>query len=164
MQLSIIVAMADNRVIGCDNTMPWHLPADLKNFKRLTMGKPMLMGRKTFESLGRVLPGREHVIVTRNIQFKPEDCSVFQTLEAALSYLEPHKEVMVIGGATVYEQVLPLADWLYLTRIDHNYPGDTFFPELDFEQWTEIKRQEAVSECFNYRFLILERNRAIVPD
>ena len=157
MQLSIIVAVADNRVIGYHNTMPWHLSADLKNFKRLTMGKPMLMGRKTFESLGRVLPGREHVIVTHNRKFKPEGCRVFHTLGAALSYLDSHNEVMLIGGATLFEQLLPRASKLYLTRIDHSYPGDTFFPELDFSQWTEIGRQAGVEKSLSYRFLTLEK-------
>lgn len=157
MQLSIIVAMADKGVIGYNNTMPWHLSADLKNFKRLTMGKPMLMGRKTFESLGRVLPGREHVIVTRNSEFKPEGCSVFHTLECALDYLEAHNEVMLIGGATLFEQLLPRVNKLYLTQIDHSYPGDTFFPELDLDQWIEIGRQEGVEKSLAYRFLTLER-------
>lgn len=161
MQLSMIVAMANNRVIGCDNTMPWYLPDDLKNFKQLTMGKPMLMGRKTFESLGRILPGREHIILTRNVEFKAEGCSVFHTISAALSYLESYQEVMVIGGAILYEQLLPIANRLYLTQIDYTYPGDTFFPELDFNQWMEIERQEHSTELFSYRFLTLERNNSI---
>lgn len=160
MRLSLIVAMAENRVIGVDNRLPWHLSADLQNFKKLTMGKPILMGRRTFESIGRPLPGRENVIVTRTPGYNPPGCSVFPSVDAALERLSGYEEVMVIGGAAFYTSLLPSAHRLYLTVIHHEFEGDTFFPNFDLCNWKEVCRREVRDDDsvpFSYTFLTLDK-------
>ena len=129
MKLSIVVAMADNRVIGQDNRLPWHLPADLKHFKQLTTGKPILMGRKTWESIGRPLPERTNIVITRDPDYQAAGCTVVHSVDAALRAAEPHSEVMVIGGAELYRQVLPEVSTIYLTQVHADVEGDTVFPE-----------------------------------
>ncbi|MCF3096183.1 type 3 dihydrofolate reductase [Aeromonas australiensis] len=137
MKISMIAAMAHDRVIGKDNQMPWHLPADLAHFKRVTLGKPVLMGRKTFESIGRPLPGRRNLVISRNPDYQAEGIEVVGSVEAALALLAGSsvEELMVIGGGHLYAEMLPSADCLYLTRIDLAVEGDTRFPAFDDGQW-----------------------------
>ena len=165
MKLSLIAAMAKNRVIGANNRLPWHLPADLRNFRRVTMGKPIMMGRKTFDSIGRPLPGRTNVVISRNRNYRPEGCVIFHSIDAALQQFRRYEEVMVIGGASFYEQLLPVADRLYLTVIDRDFAGDTVFPRFDASRWQQIERQDfpADSETVGYRFLILEKSDRSLP-
>ena len=160
MRIAIIVAMAQNRVIGRDNQLPWHLPADLRHFKANTMGKPIIMGRKTWESIGRPLPGRSNIVVTRDRDYTADGCVVVHSLDEALAAATGHDEVMVIGGAEFYRQVLPEATTLYLTQIHDAIQGDAFFPELDMEQWQEVERQDFEPDEKNphaYSFIRLER-------
>nr|WP_109340984.1 type 3 dihydrofolate reductase [Saliniradius amylolyticus] len=135
----MIAAMAKNRVIGRDNDMPWHQPADLKHFKQVTMGKPIIMGRKTFESIGRPLPGRTNVVISRSPDFNPEGVEVVTTPQQALERVQSQDEVMVIGGGRIYELFLPLAERLYITDIDLDVIGDTYFPDYQAEAgWIEV--------------------------
>ncbi|MER0508773.1 type 3 dihydrofolate reductase [Aeromonas veronii] len=140
MKISMIAAMAHDRVIGKDNQMPWHLPADLAHFKRVTLGKPVLMGRKTFESIGRPLPGRRNLVISRNPGYQAEGIEVVGSVEAALALLAGSsvEELMVIGGGHLYAEMLPSADFLYLTRIDLAVEGDTRFPAFDDGQWQRV--------------------------
>ncbi|WP_429038953.1 type 3 dihydrofolate reductase [Aeromonas veronii] len=141
MKISMIAAMAHDRVIGKDNQMPWHMPADLAHFKRVTLGKPVLMGRKTFESIGRPLPGRRNLVISRNPDYQAEGVEVIDSVGAALALLAGSDvaELMVIGGGHLYGQLLPRADRLYLTRIDLAVEGDTRFPAFDDGQWQRIE-------------------------
>lgn len=141
MKISMIAAMAHDRVIGKDNQMPWHLPADLAHFKRVTLGKPVLMGRKTFESIGRPLPGRRNLVISRNPGYQAEGIEVVGSVEAALALLAGSsvEELMVIGGGHLYAEMLPSADCLYLTQIDLAVEGDTRFPAFDDGQWQRIE-------------------------
>ena len=140
MKISMIAAMAHDRVIGKDNQMPWHLPADLAHFKRVTLGKPVLMGRKTFESIGRPLPGRRNLVISRNPDYQAEGIEVVGSVEAALALLAGSsvEELMVIGGGHLYAEMLPSADCLYLTQIDLAVEGDTRFPAFDDGEWQRI--------------------------
>ncbi len=135
MKISIIVAYDENRLIGRNNELPWRLPADLKFFKSVTMGHPIIMGRKTFESIGRVLPGRTSVVVTRQPDYTAPGCIVVHSLEEALDKCKSEEEIFIIGGAELFQYALPLATDLYITRIQHNFEGDTWFPEINNEQW-----------------------------
>jgi dihydrofolate reductase len=143
MKLAIIVAQARNRVIGIDNRMPWHLPSDLKYFKEVTSGKPVIMGRKTFESIGRPLPGRKNIVVTRNADWHHDGVQTAMTLPQAIGLAREHAaqsgadEVMVIGGAQIYAQALPQADLLYITDVQAELEGDAIFPELDLSEWVQ---------------------------
>ncbi|NNJ94224.1 MAG: type 3 dihydrofolate reductase [Halobacteria archaeon] len=160
MKISIIVAMADNRVIGHDNHLPWHLPADLKHFKATTMGKPIIMGRKTWESIGRPLPGRTNIVVTRDARYTADGCVVVHSVDAALQACSADEEVMVIGGAEFYRQVLPHASTLYLTLVHDRFDGDAFFPELDACEWREVDREDFDADADNphaYSFIRMER-------
>ena len=142
MKLSIVVAVAANNVIGVDGGLPWHLPEDLRRFRQLTMGKPIVMGRLTHESIGRALPGRRNVILSRQDDFLADGCDVVASIEEALELLRDEEEVMIIGGGNIYEQFLPMAQTIYLTRVDADLQGDTFFPELCAEDWELIGRDE----------------------
>ena len=133
--LSLIAAMDNNRLIGSNNELPWRLPADLQHFKQVTMGKPIIMGRKTWESLGRPLPGRTNITITRDHDYQAEGAVVVHSLEAALSSVANEEEVMIIGGANLYAQAIMSADRLYLTRIDDEFEGDAWFPEMDASEW-----------------------------
>ena len=160
MNISIIVAMATNRVIGHENRLPWHLPADLQHFKRITMGKPILMGRKTWESIGRPLPGRTNIVITRDVSYSADGCVVVHSLDAALEAARDNDEIMVIGGAEFYRQVLPRASTLYLTLVDGEFEGDAFFPEIDENEWLEVERSDHGPDEKNphaYSFIRLER-------
>lgn len=139
--ISLIAAMAKNRVIGKDNQMPWHLPADLKHFKTITMNKPIIMGRKTFESIGRPLPGRQNIVISRQMNYQAEGCDMANSIEAAIKLVSHEKEIMIIGGGFLYSQALSIANKLYLTFIDLNVDGDTQFPEYEQLALTEIKRE-----------------------
>lgn len=141
MKISMIAAMAANRVIGKDNDMPWHLPADLKHFKSVTMGKPIIMGRKTYQSIGRALPGRRNIVLTRDPQFNVPDADVVAGPQQAMALVADCDEVMVIGGGMVYQQFLPYADYLYLTFIQAEIEGDTQFPDYtQAANWQEASR------------------------
>lgn len=160
--ISFIVAMDTNRVIGQDNQLPWHLPEDLKFFKRTTMGHPIVMGRKTFDSIGRPLPGRENIIITRNRDYTRRDCIVFHTLDDFLTYCdrEPQEEYFVIGGAEIFKQLLSEADRLYITEIHEQFDGDTFFPELDLNRWQLVSREKGLKDeknPYDYEFTIYDR-------
>ncbi len=133
--VSIIVAMGRNRVIGRDNSLIWHLPADLKHFKETTMGKPIIMGRKTFESVGKPLPGRTNIVVTRRKGYSAQGCLAAGSVEQALELVAGEPEVFIAGGGEIYRQSLPLADRMYITIIDHDFEGDTFFPEFSRKIW-----------------------------
>lgn len=161
MRISLIVAMGENQVIGADNRMPWHLPADLKRFRQITMGKPMLMGRKTYESIGRPLPGRKNIILTSNPDYEAPGCVVVHSLEQAFQAADA-EELMVIGGSALYRECLPIAERLYLTQIHREFAGDTFFPEFDRAAWREVAREESEADPdsgLSYSFLVLERDR-----
>jgi dihydrofolate reductase len=160
MKLSLIVAMADNHVIGHNNRLPWHLPADLKHFRAITLGKPVLMGRKTWESIGRPLPGRTNIVITRNADYLAADCVVVHSLDEALRAAGSAAEVMVIGGAELYRQALPQADTLYLTLVHGEFEGDTRFPDWQPDDWRETKRIDHGPDDRNphaYSFITLER-------
>jgi dihydrofolate reductase len=141
MSLSIIVAMARNRTIGVNNTLPWRCPEDLKHFKALTMGHHMIMGRKTFDSIGKPLPGRTTVVVTRDRNLKIDGCLVAHSLEEAIAACAGDKEVFVVGGAELYQQAMPLMDTLYITEIQQDVEGDAHFPEFDQSAWQETSRE-----------------------
>jgi dihydrofolate reductase len=143
--LSLIVAFAKNNVIGINNTLPWHLPEDLKRFRALTTGHHIIMGRKTFESLGRLLPGRTTVIVTRNKDYKLEGALIAHSLATAVELCKTDEEVFVIGGAELYQDGLKLADKLYITEVDVTVRGDAFFPFLDLSVWQETSREAHAS-------------------
>ena len=161
----MIVAMAHNRVIGINNTLPWHLPADLKFFKATTLGKPMIMGRKTFESIGKPLPGRTTIVVTRSADWSVEGVLVEATIEGAISTAkniakrDQVDEVMVVGGATIYQALIDQVDTLYVTHVDLELKGDAFFPEINHHQWQETHSQEhpAIDNKPAYRFSTLTK-------
>ncbi|WP_367025296.1 dihydrofolate reductase [Methylococcus sp. ANG] len=158
--ISIIVAMAQNRVIGANNAMPWHLSADLKRFRALTLGKPILMGRKTHESIGRPLPGRQNIVLTRSVDFSAPGCTVVHDLGELAAVCAGAAELMVIGGSAVYQVLLPQAKKLYLTLIHHDYAGDTFFPEFAASDWREIGREDIRDDPdfpWPYSYVVLER-------
>ena len=166
-RLVLVVAVAENGVIGRDGAMPWRLSSDLKRFRKLTMGKPMVMGRKTFEAIGRPLDGRDSVVVTRQAAFTAPGIHVANTFEAALLLAgeladgRGVEEIMVIGGAEIYAAALPLADTIYLTRVHAEPEGDTWFPELEPDQWREISRQRHPAgdrDDAASSFIVLERN------
>lgn len=153
MKINVIVAVATNGVIGRDNALPWHLPTDLKNFKTVTMGKPVIMGRKTFESIGRRLPGRLNIVVTRNADFRAEGCTVAGSFDAALDAAGSSDEVFVIGGAQLYRVALPKADRLYLTRVEAVVEGNTFFPSFDPSRWRPVSSElHLPDETHNFSF------------
>jgi dihydrofolate reductase len=158
--VSMIAALANNRVIGLDNKMPWHLPAELQLFKRATLGKPIVMGRNTFESIGRPLPGRLNIVLSRQTDYQPEGVTVVATLAEAVIAAGDVEELMIIGGATIYNQCLAAADRLYLTHIELTTAGDTWFPDYEQYNWQEIKHEHYAADDKNphdYRFSLLER-------
>jgi len=148
MIISIIVAVDENNGIGFENEMPWHLPADLARFKKLTMGHHLLVGRKTYESIGSALPGRQMIILTRNPEYTARDCITAETLDKALKLAERRgeKEVFIIGGAEIFKEALPLADHLYLTVVHTRAEADTFFPEFDEIEWSQICSQDILPD------------------
>jgi dihydrofolate reductase len=157
-RLTLVVAIDAQRGIGVDNKLPWHLPEDLAHFKRVTLGKPMIMGRKTFDSIGRPLPGRRNIVVTRNAGWRHEGVEVAASLEAAIA-LVGEEEASIIGGAQVFEAALPVADRMIVTEIDHNFACDTFFPPIDPAVWVETARERHRSEAngFDYAYVTYVR-------
>lgn len=162
-QLALIAALARNRVIGRDDRLPWHLPADLRFFKQTTMGKPLVMGRRTWESIGRPLPGRRMIVLSRDPGYRASGCTVAHALGEALEMVSVVPEVMVIGGASLYEQTLPLAERLYLTQVEADVAGDAWFPSWNPREWQlvwEETHPADVDHAWPYRFQRLERMRA----
>ncbi|MCL4162276.1 UNVERIFIED_CONTAM: hypothetical protein GTU68_009340 [Idotea baltica] len=166
MKLAMIVAMAKNNVIGLNNDMPWHLPADLQWFKKTTLGSPIIMGRKTYDSIGRPLPGRLNIILSRDTELEIEGCSVVNSLEEALQTAKDadntKDEIFITGGAHLYNKFLADTDTLYLTQIDAELDGDTFFPDYTKYNWREVQRDEHQADDKNphsLTFLKLERIR-----
>ncbi|HHF3024356.1 TPA: type 3 dihydrofolate reductase [Vibrio diabolicus] len=159
MIISMIAAMADNRIIGKDNQMPWHLPADFAWFKRCTMGKPVVMGRKTYESIGRPLPGRLNIVISREETLKIEGVSTVTSIEQALDVAGDVEEVMIIGGGAIYAACLPMANKLYVTHIEAAIDGDTQFPDWgdEFKETYSEKYQADEKNAYNMRFTVLEK-------
>jgi len=167
MTISLIVAMSKNRAIGVNGDLPWHLPADLKYFKATTLGKPIVMGRKTFDSIGRPLPGRRNIVITRNRGWSFEGVEVASNIEAAIELArntertgEPvSSEIMITGGAQIYRQAMPHVDRMYITEVDAEVEGDTFFPDFDAADWVEANRQShaATEGQPAYAFVVYER-------
>jgi len=161
MTVSLIVAMAENRAIGVANDLPWYLPADLKYFKATTLGKPIIMGRKTFDSIGRALPGRQNIVVTRNQKWAHEKVDVVPSLEAAIAAAGEAGEVMITGGAQIYAEALAqgLVDRMYITEVALTLEGDAHFPDFDVSGWCEVSREAhpAVGEQPAYSFVVYER-------
>lgn len=164
MTVSSIVAFSDNNVIGIDNELPWHLPNDLKFFKRTTSNHTIIMGRKTFESIGRPLPNRENIVITRNPEFKADGIRCFDSLLMAIEYCESKAkdEVFFIGGAQIYKECIPLTDKLYITRVHTKIEnGTAFFPELDWTKWTLLEKEPQEKDeknAFDHTFEIYERS------
>lgn len=166
MKLSLIVAAAKNSVIGCDNKLPWHLPQDLKYFKSVTLGKPIIMGRKTYESIGRPLPGRTNIVITRQADWFAEGVLIAKSVDEALVLAgqvrnaegKAPEEVMVIGGAEIYRSALAQANRVYLTRIDVDVEGDAYFAELPSEQWELVSEAQGdIESSLPHRFLMYEK-------
>lgn len=160
--LSFIVAMDKNRVIGKDNDLPWHIPNDLQFFKEKTTGNTIIMGRKTFDSLGRVLPNRKHVVLTRTKQKYPDGVEVVHTIEDIIAYHEAHKdeELFIIGGGHLFTQLLPYANRLYITEINESFEGDVFFPEINKHDWKETSRIKGTQDeknTYEYDFVTYDR-------
>lgn len=155
-KLSIICGMDENRLIGSQNTLPWHLPADMAYFKKTTMGKPLLMGRKTYESIGKPLPGRRNIIISRDTDYHADGCEVSGSIHAALQQVKNQPEAMLMGGASLYEQTIELADCLYITEIHHQFEGDAWFPVIENNDWKEIWREDHAADernQFPYSFV-----------
>ncbi len=161
MSLSIIAAMDQNQLIGEQGKIPWDLPADLKYFKEITMGAPVIMGRKTFESIGFPLPGRRNIILTRNIDYEAESCEVVHSKKEILDkFLEKEKEAFIIGGAEIYKQFLAYSDKLYLTIIEHQFSGDTYFPEIDWQKWDKVSEKQGTTDSdnpYSYSYHVYQR-------
>ena len=164
--VAIIVAAAENGVIGRNNSLPWHLPGDLQYFKRVTMGKPVVMGRKTYESIGRPLPGRSNIVVTRNPDFCAEGVRVAVSLDDALQIAEDialidgADELLVIGGAEIYREAIPLAVRLYVTEVHANVTGDAYLPEIDWKVWCEVDRERHIAQGdnpYDFSFVVYRR-------
>lgn len=163
-EISLVAAVADNGVVGADGGMPWHLPADLAHFKQLTLGKPVLMGRLTWESIGKPLPGRRNLVLTRDPGWQAAGAERVGSLDEAVGAIRKSggTELMVIGGAEVYREALPRAARIYLTRVRAEPWGDTLFPELDPGEWREVARRERLSDeqnAWDLTFVVLERIR-----
>lgn len=157
--ISLIVAIDNNNVIGKDNKMPWRLPLDLANFKKITNEHIVIMGRKTFESMGKPLPGRTNWIITRDKDYRVEGCRMFYSIDEVISNIND-EEVFIIGGEKIYSEFFPLADKLYVTLIDENFIGDTFFPEIKAQQWnltSKIKGERNEKNPYDYHYMIFER-------
>ena len=158
--LTLCVAMDENDLIGINNSLPWYLPADLKHFRTITMGKPIIMGRKTYESIGHPLKGRLSIIISRNPNLTINNCQIFNKLEEILDFSHNYDEAIVIGGMAIYTMLLPYVQRMYITRIHAKFTGDTYFPEYETKQWQEIERQNYPADKknnYSYSFTILER-------
>jgi dihydrofolate reductase len=161
--VSLMVAMAQNGVIGRSNSLPWRLPQDLKRFRAFTLGKPVLMGRKTYDSIGRPLPGRNNLVLTRDRSWRAQGVIAVHSLEEALRQAGAAAELVVIGGAEVYRLVLPIARRIYLTHVHADVPGDTFFPDFDATQWADVECTSHPADeqhAYPVTFVTLERRNA----
>ena len=163
--LSIIVAIANNNVIGKDNKLIWHLPEDLKRFKNITTGHTIIMGRKTFESLGRVLPNRKHVILCNDMELNidNENVIVLEDISLLKEYIDSEEENFVIGGATIYKLLLPFAQKMYITKIDEDFVGDVYFPKINEEEWKIIQEEEGIkneTNPYDYKYITYLRNKS----
>ena len=161
MRIALIVAMANDGVLGANQGLPWRLSADLQYFKSVTMGKPIIMGRKTYESIGRPLPGRQNIVVTRNANYQAPGCLVATSLDTALTAAHPTAEVMVIGGAQLYKQCLDRAVRIYLTEVHADVSGDTFLEDFDRSKWKELSRERYAKDEkneYDYSFVVLDRD------
>ncbi len=162
MTISLVVAASSNNVIGRDGGLPWHLPDDLRQFKRLTTGKPVIMGRRTFESIGKPLPDRRNIVLTRDPDFAADDCEIVSSVGDAIDLVEGEGEVMIIGGGLVYHDFMPLADRIYLTRVQADVEGDTHFPEVDGATWQLVSSEHhAADDEHRHAFdvMVFERRR-----
>jgi len=160
MSLSIVVAMDENHLIGKDNKLPWHLPADLAYFKKITTGKSIVMGRKTYDSIGRPLPNRRNIVISRNSKTLITGCEVITSIDEVLSITKDEDEVMIIGGASLCEQLLPQVSRLYITKIEGKFDGDVYFPEYDESDWRQVSCESHLPDTSNqhaHHFLVLER-------
>ena len=158
--IALVVAMDEQRLIGYNNQLPWYLPADLRRFKAITMGKPIIMGSHTFTSIGKALPGRRNIVLSTRADFIAPECDVVPTVETAFALVKDEQEIMIIGGTRVYEQCLAHADKLYVTIIEHRFIGDTYFPAIDWTQWKIITEEQGIVDEKNpypHRFIIAER-------
>lgn len=155
--LSLIAALAQNRTVGINNTLPWHLPDDLKYFRATTSGHAIIMGRKTYDSIGRPLPNRHNIVVTRDANWRAEGVTVVHSIAEAIDAAGKVDEVFLIGGASLYAEALPYADRLYLTEIEADVAGDAFFPDWPRENFTELRRDRRQGEDFAYSFVVYER-------
>ena len=161
--ISLIVAMDRNRVIGASNQLPWHLPEDLKYFKKITTGHPIVMGRKTRDSIGRNLPNRENVVITRNSDYVCDGCTIFNSIDEFYKWSNKQhheEEIFIIGGAELFVETLGKTDRLYITQIDHEFEGDTFFPELNWDEWKLVDEQEGIVDeknIYPHSFYVYER-------
>jgi dihydrofolate reductase len=160
MRVAIVVAATDDGVIGKGNALPWRLPDDLKYFKAITLGKPVIMGRRTFESIGKPLPGRTNIVISRKKGFEAIGCITVTSIDAALLAAGDVSEICVIGGGEIYRQILPRTDTIYLTRVHAEVDGDVFFPPLDAGHWREVRRDDHPTDerhIFPFTFVTLER-------
>ena len=155
--ISLLVAHDKNRVIGYENKMPWHLPGDLQYFKEMTMGKPIIMGRKTFESIGRPLPGRRNIVITRNKQYNSDGIETVSSLDEALMLTKNDEEVMIIGGEQIFRLALPLANRLYITKINEEFNGDTFFPSYEGWQLVHCQNEIKSNDGYTFQYCIFEK-------
>lgn len=158
--ISLICAMDSNRLIGNNNKIPWHMPADLAFFKRTTMGKPIIMGRKTFESIGKPLPGRTNIVVTSNPDLVIPGCIIADSIEQAIRINPNCDEIMIIGGTSVYQQTIGVADHIYMTQIHHSFQGDTWFPEISLRRWKQETREDFQADENNpYAYSLIKYSR-----
>lgn len=160
MIISMIAAMDRNRLIGVNNSLPWHLPADFAHFKQTTMGKPILMGRKTFESIGRALPGRQNIVLTRNTELQFEGCVTAVSFEHAVELVADAEELMVIGGSSIYQALLDKANRLYITYVQAEFYGDAWFPEISEQEWCRVSTQVRPADennIYDCEFVTYER-------
>lgn len=159
--VSIIVAMTENRVIGVNNALPWRLPADLKRFRQITTGHAIIMGRRNHASIGKPLPDRTNIVVTRNLDYQAPGCVVVHSIDAAIQYAQSDPEIFIIGGAEIYRQTLAYANRLYLTLVHADVGGDTYFPEFNLAAWRELSRERHNADAKNphaYTYIKLEKN------
>ena len=160
MIISLIVAMDENRVIGYNNKLPWNLPSELKYFREATKGKPVIMGRKTHESIGKPMPERLNIIITRDKNYKTGNCTVVNNREDAVKAAKGSNEIMVIGGAEIYKLFLPIANRLYVTKVHGKFKGDTYFPEFNENEWIKVKEkfvEKDIENNYSYTVIVLER-------
>lgn len=165
MRISIIVAVGSGGVIGRGGQLPWRLPADLKRFKDITTGHPVVMGRKTYESIGTPLPGRTNIVVTRQKKYQAPGCVVVSSFNEAIQGAGTHDELFVVGGAEIYKEALPRAHRIFMTEIGASFSGDAYFPEIHSDEWRVVESREGVSDeknPYSHRFLVLERRQYTV--